>query len=254
MITLENVSAGYGGADILKNISLAFAPGTLTGVIGPNGSGKSTLLKLVARLIAPTSGQITAFGQPLESYTRREWAQRCAFLPQGRDVPAMSVRQLAEHGRFPYLGLSRRLTARDNGMVDAALEKSGAAEFAGRPLSRLSGGERQKAYIAMLLAQDTELMLLDEPSAQLDIGARLELMAFIGELCAGGRTVVIVLHELSDALRFCSSLALLQNGALAFHGGADALIASGGIERVFGVSTCAARDGRGRFIYDFERR
>ena len=131
MILLENVSAGYGGADILKNISLQFEPGTLTGVIGPNGSGKSTLLKLMARLIAPTSGQITAFTKPIHSFTRREWAQQCAFLPQGRDVPYMSVRQLAEHGRFPYLGLSRHLSAHDNERVEAALEKIGLGALRG---------------------------------------------------------------------------------------------------------------------------
>lgn len=235
MLELKNICAGYGKAEILHGVSLCVERGKFISVIGPNGSGKSTLLKAAAGIIPSLSGNITADGESITKLSRRELAEKTAYLSQGKNVPDMTVEQLGLHGRFPHLSYPRRYTERDREIVQSALKRLGIAPLADRPLSSLSGGMRQNAYIALALAQDTDYILLDEPTAYLDIFHQLELMKTLKALAEQGKGIAAVLHDLPLAFTFSDGIAVLKDGAVAAEGSPLELYRHPVIREVFGV-------------------
>ena len=226
MLKLQHLTAGYGEKTILHDISLDFPPGTVTAILGPNGCGKSTLLKAAAGLLPLSGGEVLA-PEPR--------ARHIAYLPQSRTVPEMTVRQLVLHGRFPWLGWPRIYRAEDQAAADDALRRLGIAELANLPLSALSGGTRQKCYLAMALAQGADTLLLDEPTSFLDIGCQLDLMALGRELADQGKAVAVVLHDLPLALGHGDRVAVLENGHLLALGAPEEIWSSGILDQTFGV-------------------
>ena len=243
MFELQHVTVGYGGAPVLQDLSFAVRPGQVTALVGPNGCGKTTLLKAMARQLPLAGGQILLQGRPLAAYGRKELARTVAFMPQTRPVPGITVRALVGHGRFPYLGFSRQMTVADRAAVEQAMQQTDVARWAGRDVRELSGGERQRVYLAMALAQGGAAILLDEPAAYLDVSAQFELLERLRALAAQGHAVVLVLHDLAQALQYSDRVAVLARGGLAAFDAPQALFAAGVLDKVFGVTLCRAPDG-----------
>lgn len=243
MIELQRVSAGYDAECVVQNVSFAAQNGQLTALIGPNGSGKTTLLRAMTRTLPCRSGKILVDGRPLESYSRKAFARTAAFMPQSRPVPEITVRALVSHGRFPYLGFSRRMTAQDTAAVEQAMRQTGTLNWADRDVRELSGGERQRVYLAMALAQGGTTILLDEPGAFLDARAQFELLESLRSVAETGKAVVLVLHELPQAMQYADKAALLCGGRLLQYGKPDDLAQTGLVEQAFGVALCRAPDG-----------
>lgn len=235
MLELKNIRAGYGKKQILKGASLTVPKGKLVTVIGPNGSGKSTLFKAAAGIIPTLSGEVLIDGVNARNLSRSETAKKIAYLAQGKSVPDMTVFQLVLHGRFPHLSYPRRYTENDKKLALEAIEKTGLAERAESPISSLSGGMRQNAYIAMALAQNTDYILLDEPTTYLDIFHQLSLMKNLRELVREGKGVAAVLHDLPLAFAFSDIIAVLNGGEITACGEPLKICESGIISGVFGT-------------------
>lgn len=232
MIELRSVSAGYGNHTVLEAVSATFEKGKLTGIIGINGCGKSTLLKAMLGIL-PCKGDISVDGRSLKDMSRKEIAQKIAYLSQGKSTPDMTVEQLALHGRFPHLRYPRQYSRQDREIAFSAMEQLGLAELAQRSLFSLSGGMRQNAYIAMALAQDTDYILLDEPTTYLDISHQLGLMQTLRKLADGGKGIVTVMHDLPLAFTYCHRILLLGNGQI-IAGGTPREVC-GDVENIFGI-------------------
>lgn len=254
MIELCALRVGYEGVEKLHGVSLRCPEGRITALIGPNGSGKSTLLKAVAGLLPCMSGTVLLGGEENTRLPRQKLAQALAYLPQSRNIPDISVRRMVLHGRFPYLGYPRRYRPEDYAIVDSALKQTGMYSHSNALMSRLSGGERQKVYLAMAIAQDTPIVLLDEPTTYLDIGHQLWVLQMMEDLKSAGKTVVVVLHDLNLALRCADSVALLEEGSLVAADTPENLAESGLIDRVFRVSTeaCVDRDKNPHYLFSLK--
>jgi len=236
MIELKHVSAGYPGRDVLQSVSAAFRPGRVTVLLGPNGCGKSTLLRAACGLLPKTSGEILLDGVPLERLSPRQTAQKVAYLPQSRAVPNITARRMVLHGRFPYLSYPRRYRQSDYEAARNALEQTGALELADRSVAELSGGQRQKVYLAMALAQDTETILMDEPTTYLDIRHQMEVMELCRRLAQQGKAVVLVLHDLCLAMETADKILLMQDGVLKLAGTPEELYVSELLSEVMGIN------------------
>ncbi|WP_084955673.1 ABC transporter ATP-binding protein [Thermoactinospora rubra] len=235
-IEVRDLHFSYGPRPILAGVDLTVAPGEFVALAGVNGCGKSTLLRLMAGLLQPTSGRILLGGTPLASLSRREVARRVAVLHQSLPpVPGLTVRQLVRQGRYPHRGPFGMLGEPD--AVDEALELTGVAHLADRVLDTLSGGERQRVRLALAVAQDTGVLLLDEPTAHLDIRHQLEVLELVRSLrAARGLTVVTVLHELDHAARFAERIVALHQGRVWADGKPKDVITTGLLAEVFGVA------------------
>ena len=235
MIAIKDLYSGYGDDDILKGVSLNILNNKLTVIAGPNGCGKSTLLKTISGIIKKTSGSIFIDDVDLSNISPLDRAKRIAYLSQNRSVPDIAVKNLVLHGRFPYLSYPRSYRAEDREPVDMALERMGIEGLRDKMVSELSGGERQKVYIAMALAQGSDYLLLDEPTTFLDISHQFQLLDLAKELCSENKSVVMVLHNLESALSIADSFILLDKGKLLFEGSVDDIYSSKLIDKVFNV-------------------
>lgn len=235
MLETVNLCAGYGKKQILHGVNIAFEYGKITAVTGPNASGKSTLLKAIMRLADIQSGSVMLDGKNADTLSVPEFARLVSYLPQSRNVPDITASRMALHGRFPYLSYPRRYSEKDYEAVEAALEKMGISDVAQQSLCNLSGGTRQKVYIATALVQDTQTVIMDEPAASLDIAHTLQLMKLAGELAESGKAVVIVLHDLPLALKYAHRIAVMDNGRIAAFGTPQEIVQCGCIKKVFSV-------------------
>lgn len=250
MIELKNISAGYEKICVLNNLSSVFEKGKLISIIGVNGCGKSTLLKTIVGVLPLLGGEIQIDGQNLGSMTRTEIARKVAYLAQGKNTPDMTVEQLVLHGRFPYLSYPRRYKRQDREIAFSAIEKVGLSDFARKPLRTLSGGMRQNAYIAMALAQDTDYILLDEPTTYLDISHQLQLMKTLKALAESGKGIITVMHDLPMAFDFSSEITVINGGNIAMRSTPEKICASSIVESVFGVSLKRSGDGK-NYYYEW---
>ncbi|MYL23399.1 ATP-binding cassette domain-containing protein [Halomonas alkaliantarctica] len=238
------LAAGYGATPILTDLDLDVPDGQLTVLLGPNGCGKSTLLRTMARLAAPMGGSVLLDGSDIHRLPTREVAKRLGLLPQSPAAPeGLRVRELVAQGRFPHQSLLRQWTTQDETAVARALAITGVEALAERPLGTLSGGQRQRCWIAMTLAQETPLILLDEPTTFLDLRYQLEILELMVQLThRHGRTVVAVLHDLNQAAAHADNLVLLREGKVYAEGPPEAVFTAKNIEAVFGVACSILRD------------
>ena len=235
MLEIKNVTAGYGKRAVLNDVSVAFEKGKLTSIIGVNGCGKSTLLKAILGILPLSSGEIVIDGKELRSMSRIEIAQSVAYLAQGKNTPDMTVEQMVLHGRFPYLSYPRRYREADREIARKAMDSVGILHLADKSLYELSGGMRQTAYIAMALAQDTDYILLDEPTTYLDIAHQLELMKLLRGLANSGKGIVTVMHDIPLTFDFSDEITIIHNGNALRKGSPSEISASPFIKEIFNV-------------------
>jgi len=235
MLEVKNISVRYGKRVVLRDTSVSFEKGRITAVIGANGCGKTTLLRTLLGILPSFEGEILIDGEPLSRMKPRDIAQRVAYLAQEKAAPDMTVEQMVLHGRFPYLRYPRGYTSYDRQLAHAAMERMGIEGLAEEPLSSLSGGMRQNAYVAMALAQDTDYVLLDEPTTYLDISHQLSLMRSLRALADEGKGIVAVMHDLPMALAFSDRVAVMEEGRIVAMGRGAEICASGLLPKIFGV-------------------
>lgn len=236
-LVANGLSAGYGGAPILEDFSLEIAPGKITAIVGANACGKSTLLRTVSRLLLPKAGQVMLDGQSIHQMPPRDLAREMGLLPQSPLAPeGISVLDLVSRGRHPHQGLFSRWSSADDTAVAQALEATGLASFAERDVDALSGGQRQRVWIAMALAQQTDILLLDEPTTYLDIAHQIEVLELLRDLNrTRGTTIVMVLHDLNLAARYADILAAMVKGRLDCIGSPEEVLTETMVQRVFGL-------------------
>ena len=235
-----------GGRRLLHSVDFSLGPGELVGLIGPNGAGKSTLLRALTGVVTLAEGNVTLGGQPLSTVTRRERARRIAVVQQLPEAPpTITVEELVLLGRYPHLGLLGRENKRDHDYASEAMSRAGCLTIAKRELGTLSGGERRRVFIARALAQKTELLLLDEPTAHLDVAAQAELFEVLRELTASGVGVLVVAHDLTLAAVHCQRLLLIADGHVVANGRPATVVSPENVTRVYGTSVEVVSDPRG---------
>lgn len=250
MLIFDNVRAAFGRQEILRGVSFRLEPGSLTALIGKNGCGKSTLIGCLNGQI-PYQGSILYRGNDLRAMKQRMRAREIAVLPQFLTGAPLRVEELVAMGRSPYLDLGKRLTETDRRHIEQAIEATGIQLLRHKMLSQLSGGERQKAYLAMVLAQDAKIIVLDEPTTYMDMEYEAEFMRLLETLRTRfGKTLLVVMHDLNRATAAADHLVLLHEGKIDFSGTAAACEKSGRIEAVFHVKrSICTEDGRVRSHY-----
>lgn len=249
MIQVKNVSAGYVGKAIIKDVTLDFVPGEVLVLLGPNGSGKSTLLKAALGLIPHMSGEILYDGVNINEITHKQIAQKAALLSQSRNVPSIQAFRMVLHGRFPYLSYPRHYREEDKKIAWDAMIETGSKPYAMQNVSELSGGQRQGVYLAMSLAQDTETIFMDEPTTYLDISHQLQSMKTARKLAKEGKAVVLVLHDLALALGSADRVAVFDSGRLLSCNKPECIYESGVLNDVFHVGVHCVDTPHGKHYY-----
>lgn len=231
------LQASYGGNEVLRALDLTLSAGEMVGLLGPNGSGKSTLLRVLCGLLAPTGGKVALAGAPLASYSALQRARLLGLVPQYATIPfAFSVSDLVAMGRNPYLGLLQSPGARDFAAINAALERTDCLHLRERLVTELSGGELQRVIIARALAQEPRVLLLDEPTAHLDLNHQLDIARLLRQLNREqGLTVLWVSHDLNLAAEFCERLVMLQEGRIVTDGRPGEVLTPQWLAQVYGL-------------------
>ncbi|MDC6109889.1 ATP-binding cassette domain-containing protein [Serratia rubidaea] len=233
----ENLTLGYDKKIVASDLSVAIPHGELTVIIGPNACGKSTLLRTLSRLMQPQQGQVWLNDKPIRDYATKEVARQLGLLPQTSVAPGdITVFDLVARGRYPHQRLFSRWREEDQQAVEDAMRATGVAELAEQAVDTLSGGQRQRVWIAMVLAQQTPLLLLDEPTTWLDITHQIELLELMRQLNRErGHTLVVVLHDLNHACRYATHLIAMRGGKVIAEGAPKDIVTSQLIEEVYGL-------------------
>lgn len=237
MIQVDDVQVGYGEALIIDSLMVTIPKGKITTVIGPNGCGKSTLIKTIARILKTRSGAIYLDGKAISQTSTQKIARKMAILPQTAEAPAgLTVRELVTYGRFPHQSKFGKLKQDDLDAIDWALEATSLRALEKRPTEALSGGQRQRVWIAMALAQDTEVVILDEPTTYLDMAHQLDILQLLEKLNnEQNKTIVMVLHDLNHASRFSHNLIAMRDGKLIKQGSPHEVMTATNLQEVFQI-------------------
>jgi len=240
----DALTLGYDKKIVAENLTVAIPDGELTVIIGPNACGKSTLLRTLSRLVSPLKGQVLLDGNAIAHYATKEVARRLGLLPQSSNAPAgISVSELVARGRYPHQSLFGRWQQDDETAVQQAMQATGVADLAQQQVDTLSGGQRQRVWIAMVLAQQTPLLLLDEPTTWLDIAHQIELLELMQDLNQQhGRTLVVVLHDLNQACRYASHLIAMRDGKIIAEGKPAEIVTPELIEAIYGLRCIIIND------------
>lgn len=243
-LSAQSLSLGYGGRTIVENLDVTVAPGAITSIVGANGCGKSTLLRALSRLLSPTAGSVLLDGQAIHNRPTKEVARILGLLPQSPVAPeGIVVADLVGRGRHPHQKALARWTEHDYDVVADALEATGIADLAERSVDELSGGQRQRVWIAMALAQETDILLLDEPTTFLDVAHQVDVLDLLTDLCRErGTTIVMVLHDLNLAARYSDVLIAMKNGQIVANGTSADVLTSATVEQVFGIANHITTD------------
>ena len=246
LIAAQDVHARYGARAALGGVSFEAGAGELVGLVGPNGAGKTTLLRVLAGLMAPAAGRVIFDGQPFGDFGRRELAQRLAYLPQGAPVHwPLKVAKLVALGRLPHLDPWRSPGPDDEHAIARAMDAAEVREFADRSITTLSSGERTRAMIARALAVEPQILLADEPVTALDPYHQLKVMELLRERVREGMAVVVVLHDLNLAGRFCDRLVLLDEGRVVTDGAPEHVLAPEFLRSIYGIEADYGPNGAG---------
>ncbi|MFW0787560.1 ABC transporter ATP-binding protein [Gordonia sp. CPCC 206044] len=240
----EGLTVGYDDRDIISGLDIAVPDSAITTIIGPNGCGKSTLLRALARLLPPRAGTVYLDGEDINHMRPKVVARTLGLLPQNPVAPGgLTVADLVARGRHPHQRWYQQASAADEAAVARALEQTQTTDLADRPVDALSGGQRQRVWIALTLAQETDLLLLDEPTTYLDLAHSVEILDLVHELCKDhGKTVVMVLHDLNLAARYSDSLFVMRSGELVEHGSPSEVITADLLQRAFGLQSVVMAD------------
>lgn len=239
----DNVTLRYHERTISKDLSVVIPEGSFTVVVGPNACGKSTLLRALSRLLRPSQGQVVLDGRDIHALSSSDVARRLGLLPQTALAPeGITVADLVARGRYPHQSFLRQWSRADELAVAQALHLTNTTELSGRMVDELSGGQRQRVWVAMVLAQETPILLLDEPTTFLDIAHQIELLDLLGDLNVEGRTIVAVLHDLNHACRYASHLLAMKDGAIVASGKPGEIVTAALVEAVFGLACIVMSD------------
>ncbi len=238
-----DLTLGYGTRTVAEHLDLDVPHGAFTAVVGPNACGKSTLLRALVRLQPARTGTVELDGRPLRSWKSRQLARELGFLPQSALSPeGIGVEALVRRGRYAHASAFGAWTPADQAAVESAMAAAGVAELAGRGLHELSGGQRQRVWIAMVLAQETDYLLLDEPTTFLDIAHQYELLRLLRSLVDQGRTVVAVLHDLNQACRFADHVVAMREGRVVASGAPAEVVTADLVRSVFAMESVVVPD------------
>jgi iron complex transport system ATP-binding protein len=239
----DNVTLRYDERTISKKLSIAIPDGSFTVIVGPNACGKSTLLRALSRLLSPSAGQVILDGRSISDLAAKDVARRLGLLPQSAVAPeGITVADLVARGRYPHQSFFRQWSTADEEAIIDAMGATRVTDLSGRLVDELSGGQRQRVWISMVLAQETPILLLDEPTTFLDIAHQIELMDLLADLNGQGRTIVAVLHDLNHACRYASNLIAMKGGAIIAEGKPSAIVTERLVEDVFGLPSVIIQD------------
>lgn len=235
-LAARGITVGYGSRTIIRGLDIDIPVGELTVIVGPNACGKSTLLRALARMLPVSAGVVELDGSPIGGQHPKAIARRLGLLPQNPVAPdGIVVEDLVGRGRYPHQGVLKQWSDADERAVAGALQRANVADLADRDMGELSGGQRQRVWIAMALAQETPILLLDEPTTYLDIAHQVEVLNLARELQRDGYTVVVVLHELNLAFRYATNLVVMRDGGIVAQGQVNDIVTADLIEQVYGL-------------------